>query len=159
MRVLDTAALLHYPIDQLVGFVVHSQRGELSRLSETRALLVEGADLLWCEVSPIALQQARKIATRSGDLAGLSQVDLELLALALEKSCELVTDDYRLQNCCMLAEITFSTVLTEGAKNKWEWYLVCTACGTESAKQVVGKRKGEHGECKECGSPLRIRKR
>ena len=61
-----------------------SQREELANLSTDREMLLDGADLQWSTPSAFSLERASKVATESGDLAGLSPVDLEILALALE---------------------------------------------------------------------------
>ena len=159
MRVLDTAALLHWPLPQLSGCVVFGQREELARLSPDREMLLEGADLQWSTPSNNSLELASKVATESGDLAGLSSVDLEILALALELEAILVTDDYRLQNCCLVAGIEHQPVLTDGISERWLWQLVCPGCGATSDEQNISKKRGEYGNCGDCGSPYNIRKK
>ncbi|MBT4059828.1 MAG: hypothetical protein HOE69_05935 [Euryarchaeota archaeon] len=159
MRVLDTAALLHYPLAQLTGYVVPSQREELSRLSQDRELLLDGAKLVWRSPLSESIDGAVLVATKSGDLAGLSPVDLELLALAIELQATLVTDDYRLQNCCEVAKLQFETVVNDGISERWVWELVCTGCGSINQNQSISSKKGEHGNCEDCGSPYRVRKK
>ena len=98
-RVLDTAALLHWPPNRLAGGVcATSQRQELERLSTARAMLIETADIQWRVPAPASLKDAKSAASTSGDLARLSDVDLDVLALALAYRAVVVTDDYRLQN-------------------------------------------------------------
>ena len=99
MRVLDTAALLHWPVDKLVdGICAESQRQEIERLSPQRAMLVFALEIDWRQVSPDWLDMARDTAAKSGDLPRLSDVDVDVLALALGLDMPLFTDDYRLQN-------------------------------------------------------------
>ena len=94
-EVLDTAALLAWPVERLRGgLVVPGQRSELLRISPDRGLILEAADLIWATPSEEAINRASELATTTGDMAGLSAVDLEILALALERSAILVTDDY-----------------------------------------------------------------
>ena len=58
-RVLDTAALLHWPPDRLHdGVCAPSQRVELERLSPARAMLVEAVNIDWRPVSKAAMEQA-----------------------------------------------------------------------------------------------------
>ncbi|MCH2439853.1 MAG: hypothetical protein MK220_00750, partial [Candidatus Poseidoniia archaeon] len=45
-----------------------------------------------------ALEQVETAAQETGDAGVLSPVDLELLALALERKATLVTDDFAMQN-------------------------------------------------------------
>ena len=93
-RVLDTAALLHWPVARLNGGIcAGSQRSELERLSPARTMLIEAANLDWRTVSSSALDDAKDCAGASGDLPRLSDVDLDVLALALQESAILVTDD------------------------------------------------------------------
>ena len=121
-RVLDTAALLHWPVQQLVGGIcAPSQVEELERLSPARALLVESADLQWRAVSVPALKRAKDCAKATGDLPRLSDVDLDVLALALEAEAVLVTDDYRLQNAYQHAGGSVESVANAPSKHVWIW--------------------------------------
>ena len=55
-RVLDTAALLHWPMNQLAGGIcAESQRRELSQLSEARSMLIDAADIRWAHVNFVAV--------------------------------------------------------------------------------------------------------
>ena len=48
MPVLDTAALLHWPVERLQGGIVaHSQLEELRNLSPQRAMLLESIEMEW----------------------------------------------------------------------------------------------------------------
>jgi UPF0271 protein len=159
MRVLDTAALLHLPLPELDGFVADSQRDEIERLSPERAFALTATKLVWQPPTPDSLQRAREVATETGDIAGLSPVDLDLLALAIELQAILVTDDYRLQNCCAAAGLECETVLTDGIEEKWTWYLKCVGCGAEQKGGSESLEKGVHGSCDFCGSMMRLRKK
>ena len=102
-EVLDTAALIAWPLERMRGsLVVHSQRAELSRISPDREIILDAAGLEWASPSSSAITRASDLATATGDMAGLSPVDLELLALTIERTATLATDDYRLQNLCEL---------------------------------------------------------
>ena len=61
-------------------------------------MLVFALDIDWRQVPSDWLKNAREIAAKSGDLPRLSDVDLDILALALGLDLPLITDDYRLQN-------------------------------------------------------------
>jgi len=158
MRVLDTAALIHWPLEMLHGAVVPNQREEFVRLAPFREITLDVADLDWQTPSPDFLEQASTIANSTGDLAGLSKTDLEILALTLQLGATLVTDDYRLQNCCVAAGIEHEPVVTSGIAEEWVWQLVCTGCRAVGEKPKISAKKGEHGDCPDCGSPYRLRK-
>ena len=162
MRVLDTAALLHWPVDQLAdGVCAFSQRAELERVSPQRSLLIESLDTIqWREVPPSWLENGREAAAASGDLPRLSDVDLDVLALALALDATLVTDDYRLQNVMQSMNLNTQSVGTSGAKKVWRWELRCTGCRatTQVPSNVDRSKKGTVAECDICGSPMNIKR-
>jgi len=162
MRVLDTAALLHWPVSELTGNIcATSQQAELERVSPQRWMLVQAIDIEWRDVNQQWLDKARECAARSGDLPRLSDVDLDVLALALSLELELVTDDYRLQNTMNTAGKDSQSVGTAGAQHVWKWELRCTGCrvSQDVAEDVSRSRKGGVGECDRCGSPLVLKKK
>ena len=64
MPVLDTAALLHWPVERLTGGLVsHSQLEELEKLSPQRAMLVQSIELEWLT---IATKDAEIAAANAG---------------------------------------------------------------------------------------------
>ena len=126
-RVLDTAALLHWPMNQLAGGIcAESQRRELSQLSEARSMLIDAADLQWQDAPQDWIERAKQVASQSGDLPRLSDVDVDVLALALGHQAHLVTDDYRLQNAYRSAGGEVSGVANTTSKAVWSWSLHCT---------------------------------
>ncbi len=87
VEVLDTSALLSWSVDALEGgFVVEGQREEVNRLAPDRILSIDAAQLNWISPSIDSVMEATEIAKKTGDLVGLSETDLNLLALALEKN-------------------------------------------------------------------------
>ena len=160
-RVLDTAALLHWPVQELRGGIcAFSQQEELASVSETRSLLLESAQLEWRAVPKDWLEQAKSVASISGDLPRLSDVDLDVLALAVGLSLELVTDDYRLQNAYKNHGGQVRSVNTKGAGQVWMWELRCTGCRATFPVPSDAKRskRGAVGECERCGSPTEIKR-
>ena len=161
-RVLDTAALLHWPQAKLTGGVcATSQRQELKRLSEGRLLLVEAMDLRWQDVPADWLARATATARETGDLPRLSDVDLDVLALALGLDADLVTDDYRLQNTYSHAGGTFTPVVNAVSKAVWIWELRCTGCRdvTEVPDDVKRSKGQAASECRRCGSPMVVKRK
>ena len=155
--ILDTSALINWPIDALNGgFVVSGQRSEVERIAPERMLSIETAGVIWSSPSSESVQESTAIARKTGDLDGLSETDLHLLALAIELGGHMHTDDYRLQNLCNSVGVSWSPVVSEGIKEIWNWEIRCIGCGT----LVVGAEKTrpaseEIGACAECGSELR----
>ncbi len=162
MRVLDTAALLHWPVSELTGNIcASSQQAELERVSPQRWMLIQAIEIEWRDVDEQWLMKARECAAQSGDLPRLSDVDLDVLALALGLDLTLVTDDYRLQNTMNAAGKISKSVGTAGAKHVWKWELRCTGCriAQDVAEDVSRSKKGEVGDCERCGSPLVLKRK
>jgi rRNA maturation endonuclease Nob1 len=151
MPVVDTAALLHWPIERLRGCIAaYSQLQELERLSPPRVMLVEAAGIEW-RTEPVAL--AQEAATKTGDLARLSPVDLEVLALTMASGEVLYTDDYSLQNVCRAQGLSFEAVSNKTSKEQWRWQLRCTGC-----KARVPVTSKEPRDCDICGSPMLVKR-
>ena len=151
MPVLDTAALLHWPVDRLLGGIVaHSQLEELRRLTPQRAMLVESIEMEWMSMGT---GDAESAAANTGDLPRLSPVDLEILALALGTGQTLYTDDYSLQNVCRSLNHPFESVSNKRSKQQWSWELRCIGC--RASKKADSQ---EEQECDICGSPMKIKR-
>jgi len=99
-----------------------------------------------------AIKRVQIIMETSGDILRLSEVDTEILALAvtLTESYEpiLVTDDYSIQNLSKILKILYRSVLTQGIEEVYRWILICQGC----KKQYPPQYKGE--DCEICGSKL-----
>ena len=97
--VLDTSALISWPLSELNGsMIVNSQIAELEKFSPTRAQIIQSLGLIISEPSRDSISEISKLAVETGDMSGISQTDLSLVALAYSKGAVLVTDDYRMQN-------------------------------------------------------------
>lgn len=161
MRVLDTAALLHWPVERCRGGIVAiSQQEELLRVDEQRSMLMESASLDWRMPNESALVRAKGMASETGDLPRLSTVDVDVLALAIDLDITLVTDDYRMKNVARKAGIPVEGVLTTGGKKQWKWILRCIGCRAEedvppNAKQ---SKKDDVQLCDRCGSPMKLKR-
>ena len=151
MPVLDTAALLHWPVNRIQGgTVAHSQLDELRKLSPERAMLVESIDMNWMSCG---LDEATEAASKTGDLPRLSPVDLEVLALAISTGEKLFTDDYSLQNVCRSLGHQFEAVSNRKSTQQWGWQLKCIGCKT--TKKVDSQTEQE---CDICGSPMKVKR-
>ena len=160
-EVLDTAALISWPINRMYScLVVPSQREELIRIAPEREVVINAANLVWMIPTEESISKASRLAIETGDMAGLSRVDLDLLALSIGEKRTLVTDDYRLQNIAEKAGVDWITVSTDGISKLWEWELRCVACNKEFPNpNVPNKKKSDWGECIDCGSQLKLRKK
>ena len=83
ITVLDTSALISWPLSELNGsMIVNSQITELEKFSPTRAQIIQSLGLIISEPSGDSILEVSKIAVETGDMAGISQTDLSLVALA-----------------------------------------------------------------------------
>ena len=151
MPVLDTAALLHWPVERLSGgLVTHSQLEELEKLSPQRAMLVQSIELEWLTV---ATKDAEIAAANTGDLPRLSPVDLDVLALAISTGETLFTDDYSLQNVCRSLNHPFESVSNRRSKQQWSWELRCIGCKATRKADSQAEQ-----ECGICGSVMKVKR-
>ena len=151
MEVLDTAALLSWPVDLLVnGLCATSQLSEVQRLSPARHLLIESQGPRFEEPTSSDIEAARAASRLTGDLTGLSSVDIDVLALALSSGLVLVTDDYRMQNVCESVNHPWRGVIQSGVREVRNHSLICTGCGAVHPQGDV---------CPECGSKLKLKRK
>ena len=158
--VVDTSALISWPIMELNGaIVVQSQIDELRRHSPSRAEMFHAMEVMVSEPKPESVSFATVSAMETGDMGGLSVVDLHLIALAYERKCILVTDDYRMQNLAEKMGVKWKSVNFQGISKYWEWKVKCVGCGREyDSPDKPAERKGMLGECVDCGSNLKLKK-
>ncbi len=156
MAILDTAALLAWPVERLSkGIVATSQLQELEKVSVEKSMLIESIDLVWVSPDEINLKKAKEAASNSGDLTKLSNVDLDLIALCFQFNEELYTDDYRIQNTLTKAGKAWKSVIQKGIADVWVWMQICTGCG----KSKISKADSEESNCNHCGSSLKLKKK
>jgi len=161
VRVLDTAALISWPISDLYGgLIVPHQEEELLRISPDRAVLLESLGLVYSQPDESSLNSAVTAAKQSGDISGMSETDLALVSLALERSALLISDDYRMQNVATILGIEWQGVSEVGIGQVWAWTLICSGCRSEfEAPNSTSAKQKNYGECKNCGSALKLKRK
>ena len=160
-RVLDTSALISWPLSELRGsMIVSSQVGELEKYSPMRADIIHSLGLVISEPSRESLTTISKLAIETGDMTGISPTDLSLVALAHCRGATLVTDDYRMQNLAENLGMNWSGAVMNGISETWRWELKCIGCGTIfDSPDSPSSNKRELKQCENCGSALRLRKK
>lgn len=103
-----------------------------------------------------SLKIIESLSSRTGDLFSLSEVDKEVLALALElrernHSLIIVSDDYSVQNVADQLNIKYTSLTNLGIRYRFHWILYCTACHRRFPPTHSQKR------CLICGTPLKRR--
>jgi len=89
------------------------------------------------EPSPASVAKVKSTANKTGDIGGLSQTDMSLLALALDLAktdggVSLVSDDFAVRNVAEVLSIPLAkTSLKGGEWKNVTWKLFCKGCGRQ----------------------------
>ena len=102
------------------------------------------------------LQEIEESSSKIGDFSSLSEVDKEILALALElKGCDyspiIVSDDYSVQNVADQLGLEYRSLSNFGIRYRFQWTLYCPACHRKLSP--TSQRKN----CTICGTSLKRR--
>ncbi len=106
------------------------------------------------------IQEIEKESKYSGDYIALSDVDKELIALALEiketltKDVVIYTNDYSMENICSILNLAYSPLNKKGIKSKIIWQIYCPFC---LEGEGLYKAKDLNKVCETCGSKLKRR--
>jgi len=100
------------------------------------------------------LEKIKESSKTVGDVLFLSEVDLQVLARALELksfgySPLIVTDDYSIQNVANQVGVEFASLMTFGIRFRHHWIMYCPAC----YRKYPPDYKPEH--CEVCGTKLK----
>jgi len=100
------------------------------------------------------MRRVRESSKTVGDVLFLSDVDLQVLALALELSNTgrnplIVTDDYSIQNVANQIGVEFTSLMTFGIRFRLHWIMYCPACGRKYPPDYKLKL------CEVCGTELK----
>ena len=119
--------------------------------------LVDEGRLIVQEATDFYIDKVEFVISKSGDVLRLSAPDKIIIALALMffkegKSVKMISDDYTIQNTLKIMNIPFSSVLTEGIKEVYNWKNICMGCKKEFSENYP------FDDCDVCGSNI-IKKR
>ncbi|MEE8168254.1 MAG: hypothetical protein V3T58_05225 [Candidatus Hydrothermarchaeales archaeon] len=157
--ILDTSALLAgaRPSKEEKCYTVPKVMEEVRERKAKLALelSLQARDIKLLEPSERALTKAGEAARESGDIAQLSQCDIQLIALAIDfketgKESVILTDDYSIQNLSKKLGVSFVPIAEMGIKKYLSWKNICKGCGKKFPIEYKGK-------CDHCGSEV-IRK-
>lgn len=149
--VLDASAILHSTLDFSKGgylmpkSILDEIHDETARILIHSAIKSGGITIKNPAVSSI--KKVIEKAKETGDFENLSSADIDVIALAIENNCPVITDDYAIQNVAERFGLKFETVVQEGIKKGISWKRICGGC----------KREYEMNSriCRICGSVLK----
>ncbi|HDM25560.1 nucleic acid-binding protein [Euryarchaeota archaeon ex4484_162] len=144
--ILDTSAILSgksiSPVDgeMLAPESVSLEFRKSGRDYRNFQFLIEKG-LLIISPSKNSISLVRKVAETTGDIGRLSNVDIDVLALALDKQKEnfdvmILTDDYSIQNVAHAMGIKFISLSQKGIKEEFKWIYVCRGCGKKFDRHI-----------------------
>jgi len=158
--VLDTSAFIG-------GFDPHSVLDDVYSVGAVESELISGS-LSWVRFktavedgklklkapSQSSLDRVKKSSRDVGDLLFLSDVDLQVLALALELKNAgneplIATDDYSIQNVANQLGLKFAPLTTFGIRFRLHWTKYCPACRRKYPPDYIEKK------CENCGTELK----
>lgn len=132
-----------------------------------------------------SLQAARRAARKTGDMPNLSEQDVSLIALCMERQMRLVSDDYAILNVMHSLNLKTLPVMTGGIRDELHWQYYCPGCrlvcsrsgaassvmggarsgskyihkkGGQNPRRALGQKRGKTViECQRCGNAMRRR--
>ena len=158
--ILDTSAILHTNTLQIFDKECYVSPRVLEEVLDDRSrtiieIAVTQGKLTVCEPDRRYVELAEKVAKKTGDILKLSDVDLEVIALALQLRDKglkplVLTDDFSIMNVLKKLGINYRSIRTKGIKEYRKWLIYCPACG-----RVYHEKKEK---CEFCGATLIKRK-
>ena len=110
--------------------------------------------LLIQEPTRKSIEYIQDISKKTGDVARLSNTDVEILALALDLNRKskneiiILSDDYSIQNVSNFLKIRFLNISQPGITKRFKWSYKCRGCGKTY--------KNNTKICNICGSKIKI---
>jgi len=144
--VLDTSALFSMQDLPPNPITTPGVIAELKKYGDTRLRYWE--ELLTISTPSSASMNVVEIAaSKTGDDARLSPVDMEILAIAIDVKGMILTDDYSIQNLAKVLGLEYKSIGTKGIKEIFTWKYRCRGCGRIFNENM--------DDCPICGSALR----
>ena len=111
----------------------------LGTLLETNRLKIKEPDIK-------STESAIKASKNTGDYHQLSKQDISIIALGIEISGEIISDDFAISNVAKNLNLKVSPIMTKGIKDVGKWIHYCPGCRTNYTTRK---------ECPACGTALK----
>ncbi len=155
--VLDSGAIFKIDISVL-PFSFFTTQSVLSEIKNRRTVsridfAISAGRLSIQNPNNNSIEKIQEVATKTGDIAVLSHVDIDVLALAYElkgsnEDVELWSNDFAVQNVASILNISWRSPEYR-IKSVLIWEFKCPGCGKRFKKLT------HDGLCDVCGTPLR----
>ena len=123
---------------------------EMQRHGDRRIALWDGL-LQVITPSEASIARVQEKALESGDVGRLSEVDISVIALALDTGGKILTDDYSIQNLASMLHLEYMAVGMKSIQKVLKWNYRCLGCGKWYKEQSA--------ECPICGAGMRAHRK
>jgi len=149
--VLDSSAL--FSMEDLPSEDIAVPPGVVDELRKYKDPRVErwGDLLRVSECTQRSVSKVKETALKSGDAGRLSDVDVSVIALAIDLGGVVLTDDFSIQNVCSIMKIEYRSVGTGGIKKVEKWNYRCNGCGKWYKEKM--------DDCPICGSSMKAHRK
>lgn len=123
---------------------------EVSHIKKSHAALealMDAGNLSVMDPDKKSVDVVTATARKTGDIAKLSAADISVLALGLQLTATVVSDDYAVANVAATLGIRTESSSGKGIREVRKWTSYCSACG----RAFPAEKK----ECPLCGNPLK----
>ena len=147
--VIDANVVIHGRGELPYNNIITSNRVYKEILSDMSKFKLESIDLKRLTPSEEVLSKVKSEADEKGLL--VSDADCSIVALGLEKSSLVISDDKGVQNLCMVFNVDFDSYLGDTIEREMSFSVYCDNCG-----EGLGT---DEDSCSFCGSSDFVRKR
>lgn len=126
--------------------LVYDEIKHIKKDQDALGTLLETNRLKIREPDKDSVNAAIKASKDTGDFQQLSKQDISIIALCIEMSGEIISDDFAISNVIRNLGLKISPIMTQGIKDVGKWVHYCPGCRTNHTK---GK------ECPICGTVLK----
>ena len=126
--------------------LVYDEIKHIKKDQDALGTLLETNRLKIREPDKDSVNAAIKASKDTGDFQQLSKQDISIIALCIEMSGEIISDDFAISNVIRNLGLKISPIMTQGIKDVGKWVHYCPGCRTNHTK---GK------ECPMCGTILK----
>ena len=142
-RILDSSAFyagvpFRSSDDCYTTSLVYDEIKHIKKDQDALGTLLETNRLKIREPDKDSVNAAIKASKDTGDFPQLSKQDISIIALCIEMSGEIITDDFAISNVMRNLGLKISPIMTQGIKDVGKWIHYCPGCRTN------------HTKCKEC---------
>ena len=86
-----------------------------------------------------SITSAKEAAKATGDLPQLSKQDISIIALGIEMSGDIVTDDFAVSNVAKSLHLNVMPIMTRGITDQGRWVHYCPGCRTNHYSSNLAK--------------------